>query len=345
MFAILFLFTSPSIFVSANGLQSPPVFNNYPAWQAYISNVPAPQAGCFVATYPNPVWQPTHCATAPTQTEVVGNLNDWIAKAPTGSLIRRSTSSGAILASGITSENDVCVKPFLTTCKMLGGGLGSNAYSIQINSNLGFKINFNGRATKGWEQFVFLNTEQGFLNCCGQVYIEYWLLGYFTTYGACPPSSQDPPGGGTGWFQSGGNCVFNTSGVGTPSVYPATGTTYVLSQVSFQANANFQSSNLDQAVMCIVSQGCYTNSLPASVLNLDKHWTQSELNVVGYIDGSRAEFNSGTSITIQNGLFLNTNAFGTIPTCVKGGTTGETNNLNLGACSTGKTFIRFTESN
>ena len=83
-------------------------------------------------------------------------------------------------------------------------------------------------------------------------------------------------------------------------------------------------------------------------------WCQAEFNVFGLVGGSQAQFNAGTTITVTNALNL---AFGppisaSCPAPPKGmGTTGESNNLNLGStCSvsvlpvSNRNQISFTES-
>lgn len=319
-------------------VQSSPTFTDWPAWQGYMANIPTPQDGCFVATFPNPAWQPSPCGAATSTTETVGSGNDWVAKAPSGSLIGYSTNY-LFAVGGITSEKDVCVgpPPYCTS-----GGKGANGYSLQINSNFGFPVTYYGRATKGWEQFIFQS--KGFsgscgTSTCGLVWIEYWLVGYYATYGSCPPASQDPPGGGFGWARSGGNCYFNTNGALT-RFEPATN----LGLLTFSGHAHFQTSTKDQATLCVYGGSCYAKSVTDTVLHLYKHWTQSELNVFGWGNGSRAEFNSGTDIVVQNILEAQ-NAGSLAVACLKGGTTGETNNLNLGSCSSGSSSITFSESN
>jgi hypothetical protein len=83
-----------------------------------------------------------------------------------------------------------------------------------------------------------------------------------------------------------------------------------------------------------------------SVVNIASVWRQSEFNVVGNAGGSRANFNSGSAVTVKIAL---TDGSTAAPSCVAGaGSTGQTNNLNLGSCtaSTGSTpLIQFTESN
>ena len=90
----------------------------------------------------------------------------------------------------------------------------------------------------------------------------------------------------------------------------------------------------------------YTFSAKDSVLGLGTAWDQAEFNVVGNAGGSKADFNSGSSVTVK---IAATDGSTSAPTCLKnGGTTGETNNLTLKTCTatSGSTpYIQFTESN
>jgi len=80
------------------------------------------------------------------------------------------------------------------------------------------------------------------------------------------------------------------------------------------------------------------------MLNIATVWNKAEFNVVGNGDGARANFNIGSSITVS--LFL-ADGSTSAPTCLaNGGSTGESNNLNAGPCTTagGVPYIQFTES-
>jgi hypothetical protein len=77
-------------------------------------------------------------------------------------------------------------------------------------------------------------------------------------------------------------------------------------------------------------------------------WTQAEFNVLGNAGGSKADFNTGSSVTVKVAV---SDGSSTAPTCVPpseiDGTTGETNNLTLGKCTAAggsSPSIQFTES-
>jgi hypothetical protein len=104
----------------------------------------------------------------------------------------------------------------------------------------------------------------------------------------------------------------------------------------------------DEVQLCVSGGSCSDFSGPANILNLYQQWKLAEFNMVGFTNGSQAQFNSGTSITVQNVLAdQKGNAIAPSAPCPNDGQTGESNNLNLGACSvdgsSGK--ITFPESN
>jgi len=332
-------FTSASI----SNQSIPP---NWPAWNARISNIPVQQAGCFVAAYPSTVWEQIQCVPAPSiplrpspatvggaSSAAVGNGNDEVAHAPSGTLI--GSSIGSFQTSGLTSETD--------------NMFGANAYGLQVNSQT-----FATSTTPytgghpltcvfpfyvcGWEQFVYVTDPGG--QYVTATYIQYWLINYYTAYGVCP--STAPPGGGFNgvpWANSGGSCVSNSPGTSTP-LEAATN----LSSLNLRGYANFGNSN-DEVMFCISGGNCYAVSITEQVLNLYQNWQYSEFNVFGYGALSQANFNSGTTITVTNTL-KDQSGNVIIPSCVNTGYTGETNNLNLGSCSSnGNGQIVFTESN
>ena len=320
--------------------QPPPTFANRSAWQGYMSHNPAPQPGCFVATYANPVWQSAQCVTAPSEPFMPshaqamlstwsggGSGSDWVAQAP-GDVI--STSTGSFQSVTTTGE----------TCTCSGG---ANDYSLQINSNA-FPTNTiytqppggSSFGATGWEQFIY-STQKGIL-------IQYWVLGYYTEYSTCP--GIGPPNG-ISWKQSGGDCYADSPAQPVPAV-PVTS----LSSLTLTGNAfnpNLAVSKNDQVTLCGVSNpsggSCYAVAITAKVLDLYENWQDSEFNVFGDASDSLAIFNSPTTITVVQTL-LDQNLKGIVPSCVNkepetngfNGFTGESNNLNLGSCAVSGNF-------
>ena len=296
------------------------------SWRAHIASIPAPQAGCFAAAYPSTVWQPTQCRTVPSSLRLlasapsnVGNGHDEVAQS-SGTLIGSSTGSFQSVV-GLTSETD--------------SSLGANAFSLQVNSQFfpGVSTTYTGQKSgyeHSWEQFVFTNDPSG-----SQIFIQYWLIGYQSTYGGCPST---PPPNGNGWYSYGNNCYANSPSTAVPAQAISN-----LANLALTGYANFAGSN-DETLFCISGGNCYKVVITDGVVNLYKYWLDSEFNVFGYCCASTANFNSGTAITVANTLDDQSgNAIA--PSCVVDGWTGETNNLNLEACSTNGGQILFTESN
>src|SRR5208337_4449725 len=204
----------------------------------------------------NLAWQQTTCAapilghetpsSAPTTSLPVGNTNDFVAESPSATIGHAVGSFSSV--TGLTSETDVCVAPFLNICT--NGGQGPNAYSLQMNtqggaSGQGFPVTFNGWTGTGWQQFIFDNEPAGSQGLS----IEYLLLNYLATNAKCPGSVSQKPTDGGPWFSSGTNCVWNTMMMPTRYVPPSN-----LSSLSFGGFANL--GGHDEAVLCVTGVGC-----------------------------------------------------------------------------------------
>jgi len=318
--------------------------------------------GCFKATYPAQEWEAVSCSAAPdypigrpggfpsslanhvspgvmeqgsnsiagndnggsdgVRTSTVGNGVAWAAKV-SGAYLTSSEGSFPSVT-GVTSEND--------------GGT-ANLYGLQLNSYF-FPSNSTacqsaklpaGTTCYQWEQFLytpeFTNSTQYY------VYIQYWLFavdsaGNFGRVRRCP----------SGWSNYSGQCYTNSNAVTVPA--------------SVQVISNLKNLKLKGSIASgndtvTLTNGTTLYSVVASdgVTKLASGWNYSEFNLFGAGGGSAATFNSGSSITVKISM---TNGSTAAPTCVNYGTTGETNNLNLGTCAgTGGTspYIQFTESN
>ena len=328
--------------LTSTSISNQSITANWPAWKKYMSQIPVPQAvskwgNCFAATYPSTVWQTTKCVTTPsvpllpkmgsTKPLTVGYGVDYVAQS-SGTLIGNSLGSFQPVT-GLTSETDVCPPAFVSYC---GNGQGPNYFGLQDNSNT-FTTSTTytgGKSTTGWEQFVFLNDPGANL---GYIFIQYWLLGYYSSYGSCP----------TDFSQSGTDCFASTTSATVPSQ-----TATNLAKLSLGGYANFGSNGYDVDEFCIVGTGCDRIEITDQVLNLYQHWTDAEFNVFGYGNLSEANFNSGTTITVVNSL-VDESGNAIAPSCYYYGYTGETNNLNLvpSSCSANSSNgeIVFTESN
>lgn len=322
----------------------------------------ASEGGCFKATFPDSEWEAVSCSSAPaypvgraggfpshlaeqvgrgpvtgtepeTTAESAGGTNQGGVNTVGNGTAWAATVSGAYLTSsegsfpsvtGVTSEND--------------GGT-ANLYGLQLNS---YFFPSNSTACQGarlpsgtscyqWEQFLYTpeytNSTQYY------VYIQYWLFavtssGNFSSVRKCP----------SGWSNYSGQCYKNSSAVTVPASVQV---------ISNLANLKLKGSIASGNDTVTLTNGTTLYSVSASdgITNLASGWNYSEFNLFGAGGGSAATFNSGSSITVK--ISMN-NGSTAAPTCVNYGTTGETNNLNLGPCTgTGGTspYIQFTESN
>lgn len=294
------------------------------SWHETMRHLAPPTAGCFHASYPSVIWEKAGCATTSYRSEphvkfstaeTVGNGNDYAAA--TANLTSSATGSFPVVT-GVTSETD---------------GTTANSYTLQLNTNLANGspacASYGYSSCQVWEQYIYSSSYVGGV---AQVFIQNWM---FIPKGArCPRS-----GGWTSYKTSSYNGCYKNSAAVNSVLVPA-------SQLANLKLAGVASANGNDTVTFTNDATAYAVSEPDSTLAIADVWKQSEFNIVGNGGGSAATFNTGSSVTVN--LQVNdgsTNA----PSCLaNAGSTGETNNLNLGACSaTGGSspYIQFTESN
>jgi hypothetical protein len=299
-------------------------------WRKLIANNPVSAEGCSHVSYPNFSWESVECKVVPPRVQPVrvnspgeapgsvGNGNDYIAQAQ--GLI--SYAAGEFQITGVTSETGVSVNG--------GGGiLGPNEYMVQINTN-------NDRTTSAcaghsgctvWQQFMYATDYDG-NNTQSAVFIQYWL---FKWNAVCP----------SGWWPSDNasheDCYRNSSHVEVPHL-PVT----ELGNIAFTASATPGGNDV---LMLVDGSDAYVVTANDNVLDIGSVWYQAEFNVVGDTNRAQADFNNGSSINVILQLADGSNS---APSCVRGiATTGETNNLSLGACQAFVFLgpaIEFTES-
>jgi hypothetical protein len=296
-------------------------------WRAIVRQSPRTGEGCFHASYPSIVVErvectkdasrahPVHVHPTGDTPEVVGNGHDYAARA--AGLITQAL--GTLSVTGFKSEKSVGGD---------GGILGSNEYSIQLNTN----ISATTSACAGhsgctvWQQFVYATD---YINAgTAAVFMQYWLVNWGNS--TCPH----------GWNKDAPDCWKNSLLEDAPDLS--------LADISlFFITASATAGGSDEVEFSNESETWWVRE-PDSVLDISSVWREAELNIVGDAGGSEAVFSSGTSFEL--GLSL-TDGSAAAPTCISnGGTTGETNNLNLGKCSTYLAsgdlgVFSFTESN
>jgi hypothetical protein len=157
-------------------------------------------------------------------------------------------------------------------------------------------------------------------------FMQYWLIGW--------GSSRCPSGFGS---DGGGDCYGNSNYVSIPDIKPTSLGSLTLSGTATKGG--------NDTVVFHNGSTAYQVSGSDSKLDIATVWKESEFNIVGDAGGSEAVFNKGVSLTVKVAL---TDGSTSAPTCVADdGTTVESNNLNLGSCSTAggsSPYIQFTES-
>lgn len=320
-------------------------------WRATMHELSAPGRGCFRAAYPSTQWEKVECLPAPGyrsalrspdgRQDIVGNGYDYVAGAPSGRLFSLVAGSFPTV-SGVKSEKSVGVPAFGD-----GGILGTNEYTLQVNTNF-----YNSAACDGysgclaWQQYVLstntpVSLTSNQLTGNTEVFIEYWLINYGVDNGSniCPKGFIDAGADAEG---PGDDCVQNT-----PATLVAKGQIPITKLASLKLSGSARPGGTDAATVTYGTTA-YTATVADDLTDIASGWTQAEFNVLGNAGGSRADFNTGSSITVKVAV---TDGSTSAPTCISpssyDGTTGETNNLTLGKCSTGSgssPYIQFTET-
>jgi hypothetical protein len=282
------------------------------SWRQAILKQPQPGSGCFQASYPDPTWHPVTCAKAPAAPQ--------IAPAMFRPKIVGNTVDWAASVAGKVSSMTGSFNGITGLHQITGSPKSASNFALQLNTNTFNSPACRGTGCQGWEQFIYSNT--------GATYIEYSLINYA---GNCPNDWSS--------YNNGGQvCYFNSPATSVP-VQSLDGVANLTLTATAAANGN------DSVTVATSLTRAYTASYHDNVDSLSQGWTGAEYNIVGDTNGSQANFNAGVSISIR--LAVNASSTGAAPSCVaNGGTTGETNNLNLAQdCATSGQAILFTEAN
>jgi hypothetical protein len=283
-------------------------------WRADISSTPLPGSGCFASRYPSRVWTQVACRKAP-------DRRYDPAHGPIGFTVGDGHDYAAevsgIIKSGVGSF------PKITGLTTETNDGSSNTYSLQMNSQFFASPTCSGAQNPpdclGWQQFIYSQDDGG------AVFMQSWLIDYGSN---CP----------SGWNQYSSDCYRNSNATGVSE--------QTLSNLHDLQLTGSAVSGGDDTVKLTTSNEAYSASESDTIVGLSGYWDAAEYNIFGDGGGSEADFNEGTKITVKIQLQDGSTA---APTCESNaGTTGETNNLNLGICSghsATKPYIKFTESN
>ena len=285
-------------------------------WREAIVRAPAAEEGCFYAAYPAMTWDKIACSDAPVR------FRSHPAPSRNAAGVPFTVGNGndfAAQASGLISQS---TGTFPTVTGVTSESDGQkNTYSIQLNSNFmsGTAACKGVSGCQSWSQFVYSTSERS-------AFIQDWLIQIGSK---CPDST---------YFSDGeGDCYKNSAAVSVPAL--------AISNLSgFKMVGSAVKNGKDTLVFTAEGEAFSTNQ-PDSTTNLATAWNASEFNIIGDGGGSSATFNKGSSVTVKIAL---SDGSTSAPACVANdGTTGETNNLTLGKCTTGggsSPFIQFTES-
>jgi hypothetical protein len=287
---------------------------NEQLWRDSIAQVHVPAQGCFEASFPNLEWTQVECTVAP-------NIPYLPRAGRAGQIVGNGHDYAAEVTSGLIS-NAVGSFPTDKDVKTEEDQGVKNDYSLQLNSNFmntpvcdGAK---NPSECLDWEQFVYSSGSSA-------AFMQYWLINW---YNACPK----------GWFSYSPDCYTNSNAVAVPLEA-------ITKLKKLQLSATAENGGIDTLVFTVAKKA-YSTTGEDSVVDLATAWTESEFNIIGDGGGSEAIFNLGASITVKVAV---SNGTTNAPECAaNSGTTGETNNLNLGSCSGtagSAPYIEFVESN
>ena len=300
-----------------------------------------------------------------------GNGTDYVAQSQ--GLI--SSAAGKFFISGVTSETNVnTANTFFYNPNVNPKSLivGSNEYSLQLNTNnlcgpttpAEYCVTITTTTPTGttsqtyirtaacgdyidchvWQQFMYAtdyNCYEGQVwSPCnkGALFMQYWLYNWDTgdPNARCPKSymgqGQYPNNLGGPPLQPGSICYKNS---GTPTGIPDIPVAD-LGDVILFASAPIGG---EDGIALEYGDDSWAETAEDSSLarnpglDIATVWNQAEFNIVGDMNYSEAQFNDGAQITV---LLAITDGSQSPPTCPNNvGTTGEVNNMTLGACVTG----------
>ena len=316
--------SEPALAASPTHSQTPasapsPLVRAQKRWRQIVLQKTQLRPGCYEASYPDPAWHAVKCVKAPTAPQanpakfrprVVGN----------------NSGDYAAVVAGMVSSMTGSFDNVEGVTRLTGGPKSASNFALQMNTNQFNTPACKGAGCLGWTQFIYSNT--------GSVYIEYSLI----NYGPSCPNDWSPYTVGS--IQV---CYFNTPATQLPVQSAAD-----LAKLTLTGTAT--SGGNDTVALATSLTKAYTASYSDNVLTLAGSWGGAsaggtEFNIVGDTGGSQTNLNPGSLISVR--LTNNASSPQAAPTCqTSGGTTAETNNLNLdNFCATNNQSIVFTEAN
>lgn len=282
-------------------------------WRDEIANLRTPGRGCYHASYPALQWHATQCLVAPDvplaprlptrsgAPRVVGDGADYAAEV--SGTISEATGTFDGVSSNLTEKGQI-------------NGTGpqvKNAFTLQLNTQFFSQTPACSGAADpseclGWQQFVYAYHYSGDTN---EIFMQYWLLYYDTT---CP----------AGWMtddvETSVFCYANSPATSYGAL-PAKD----LGDIKLVATAT--SGGDDGVTLSSSLGGASSTSNSDSKLDLSAVWNTTEWDAFGDAGGGRANFGADSTLEAVTTIQATSSS---APICVaNGGTTAETNNLDL----------------
>src|SRR5271157_87712 len=321
--SVLLLTSMSQVLAVKSSPAQAPVLTPLPAVQAWVNaenDVPLPAShGCFTMAYPNSSWQQISCGSLPPgglppmtiggPLTVGGSSGD---ERDTGTNVISAVTGSFTSEKGYQAEQDSALDCFPFP--------GYDWYSLQLNTNYFTSV----APYSWWDSWVQFGLQNEGCISYNTSYLSAseWLIGYV-------PSHQSCPSGFT--LTSGSNCL-SRSYTTLPHYFdPAYLTKYTLkrSVSASYLTARVCDNNVPQ---------CWANNYQYDYLGLASYWKQTEFNILGFGTGSQAVFSMGSGDSI--GLMM-TDSGGSRSCGPLVNWTAETNNLNLGTCSGGTSYIAY----
>jgi hypothetical protein len=297
-----------------------PANANAHRWSRNLMQLPLPGAGCFRASYPAIAWSRVACVAAPQVSFPPPSRSNVNPAVIGGSGYQYGIDVLPLAMVGaIGTIEDIKGAKTITSCAPKAAqrfscgshGLGPNVYSLQLNSN-----NFSTAACgtridcAGWEQFVYTNQPK-YYSGGGNLIIQDWLLATGSKALKCQ----------AGWIASSPDCYKNAP-------YSILVPTVPIGRLNDVALSGSATSSGDSVFL---ADGFYVygmkNAQDGTTLDLSRHWTDAQFNVIGNGGGYRAVLNKGSTITISVQAVTN---YTSAPRCKgQSSTTAEENNLSF----------------
>lgn len=306
-------------------------------WRSTMARTHLPKKGCFRASHPNTEWKEVPCSRTSTRarpsfmqpnaaTSEPPVAASFYSAGEVASGSPKPLAAGQPYAVGLGKDYSARVSgtisavygwfPTVSGVSWEHDSAGTyNAYSLQINSNRFYSPLCNtapnpNPSCNAVAQFVY-----GSSGTSAVVLIEYWVFNYNGT--SCPS--------GFFWDAAGGGCRADHSASQEVAVEDIT------SLADLELRAYAASGGLDEVYFFTADDLIIANAQD-SPINLAQSWNWVEFNIFGPAGAGKGWFSPGSTISVRADIESSTPTVAS-PTCVAGGITAETTDLQVIASS------------